>query len=179
MGKIIRVTSSTSRPASATQYTAGDEISNSATAGSVVRMVFPLAGFRRGHVQRAGMAITPASGSVVITALDLVLHLFKTSTVPAAVGDNVTHPITGAQRLVAQGKFTFANGAWTNPLGALTAGTSAFQEVAPTLVTVQGNAFEFKQGETESLTAVLQVTAAWNPGAVVNAIAVELDINVE
>ena len=125
------------------------------------------------------ISITPASGNLVITAADFALLVFKTDDVIAAVGDNVALSVSAVNRMLAVGKFVFANGAWTNPLGALTASTSGFQEVAPVLVTAQGNSFEFTRGETESLTAVLQATAAWNPGNVANSFKIELGIDVE
>ena len=133
MGRIIQLTSTFSRPADNTAYAAGDEISNHATAGSVVRPTFNLSGFTRGLILAAGLDITPASGNLVITALDLNMLLFKTADAPAAVGDNVTHPISGAVQRTAVGCFRFDDGAWRNPLGAFTASTSAYQEVPHTL----------------------------------------------
>jgi hypothetical protein len=177
--RIVRLTDSFVRPASATQYTAGDEVSSHATAGSVVLPVFTLDGFNHGHVHRASLTITPASGNLVITAADFDLILFKTDDIIAAVGDNAVLSITAANRQLAIARFRFANGAWMNPLGALTASTSGFQEVAPTLTTVQGNSFEFTQGETESITAVVQAIGAWNPTAVANTFGIELEIDVD
>lgn len=179
MSRIIRISDTFVRPAAATQYTAGDEVSSHATAGSVVLPAFSLAGFSRGRLHRAALSVTPASSNLVITAADFALLVFKTADVPAAVGDNAALSVTGLNRLAAVGKFVFANGAWTNPLGALTASTSGFQEVAPALTTVQGRSFEFTRGEAQSLTAVLQVLAAWNPGNVANTFKAELEIDVE
>lgn len=178
MARIIRLTDSFVRPAVATAYAAGDEISNNATAGSVVRPAFTLAGFSHGHIHRASVAVTPASGNLVITALDFALWLFKTADVPAAVGDNVALALPAATRQAAVGYFTFANGSWINPAGALTAGASGFQEKAPALTTVQGNSFEFTRGEAQSLTAVLQALAAWTPGAVANTFKIEFELDV-
>src|SRR3990167_7436248 len=50
MNKVFRLRSTIARPADATVYAAGDEISNSATAGSVVRATFNLVGFKRGRL---------------------------------------------------------------------------------------------------------------------------------
>ena len=190
MGRIIQLTSTFSRPADATAYTAGDEISNHATAGSVVRSTFNLSGFTRGLVIAAGIDVTPASGNVVVTAFDIQMLLFKTADAPAAVGDNVTHPVTGAQRRTAIGCFRFDDGGWMNPLGAFTASTSAYQEVPHTLslpVTVPelahsfGAPFDFAGSPIGSreLTAVFQVLAAWTPGAVANVFGLRLYIDAE
>lgn len=190
MSKLIRITSSFVRPADATPYTAGDEISNHATAGSVVRPTFDLSGFTRGRILRAGVSVTPASGNVVITAFNFNLLLFKTPSAPAAVGDNVTHPITAAQRATAIGHFLFDDGGWVNPLGAFTAAASAWQHVPDTLnlptatpayVHSDGANFDFT-GQTlaqRELTAVFQALAAWTPLAVANTFGIVLDIEAE
>jgi len=190
MGKIIRMTSTFARPADVTQYTAGDEISNSATAGSVVRPIFNLSGFSRGRILAAAVDITPASGNLVIVVLNFALIPFKTASIPAAVGDNVTFPLTAAQRRAALGHFLFDDGGWVNTLGAFTAGASGYQSTpatvaiplaTPTIAAphVPGYFFEFTQGETESITMALQVLGAWNPGAVANTFGIVLDLEVE
>lgn len=190
MGRIIQLTASTTRPADATAYAAGDEVSNSATAGSVVRATFNLDGFTRGLVLAAGISVTPASSNVVITAFDLNMLLFKTADAPAAVGDNVTHPITGAEQAKAIGRFRFDDGGWVNPLGAFTASTSAYQEVphtmnlpiaTPALTHSFGAPFDFTGSlyTARQLTAVLQVLGAWTPLAVINTIGIRLYIDAE
>lgn len=190
MKKLIRLRSTIARPADVTAYAAGDEVSNSATAGSVVRATFNLAGFRQGRMVAAEMDLTAASGDVVTVASDLDLLLFKTDEVVAAVGDNVTHPVSAANRAVAVGGFRFDDTGWTGPLGTVAAGTSQFQAVTPTLVQPlasnvaqypwpPGYVFEFKDSETHTLTAVLRTLAAWNPGAVVNTFGITLDMEVE
>lgn len=191
MSRVLRFTSTFVRPADNTAYTAGDEISNHATAGSVVRPTFDLSGYTRGRILRAGVDVTPASSNVVITAFDFNLLLFKTAEAPAAVGDNVTHPITGQQRRLAIGHFQFDGDGWRNPLGAFTAATSAFQHVpntislplaTPQLVHSDGANFDFGSGGTlaaRELTAVLQVLAAWTPTGVANTFGITLDIEVE
>ena len=193
MGKIIRLTSSFVRPADVTAYAAGDEISNSAAAGSVVRPTFDLNvsglgpdGFTKGKVLRIGVDITPGSGSLVIVALNFDVFLFKTADVPVAVGDNVTHPIPAATRQKAISICRFDDGAWTNQLGALTAGTSGFQIVSPTVtlplatptevanpspINFAGSAFTAR-----GLTAVFQALSAWAPLAVANTFGITLDI---
>lgn len=191
-GKHTRMRSTFVRPADATAYTAGDEVSNSATAGSVVRATFDLSGFTRGHIQGAAIDVTPASGNVVITAFDLLLLIFKTPDAPAAVGDNVTHPIDAATRAKAIGAYRFDDGAWVNQLGALTAGTSAFQLVpaqctiplaTPTLQAQYwpGHPFDFT-GQTlaqRELTAVLVTLANWTPLGVANTFGITLDLEAQ
>lgn len=193
MGRIITLDSTfvMAEPA-AGAYAAGDEISNDTTAGDVVRPTFNLAGFTRGRVLQASMDITPASGNLVITALNLDLLIFKTVDVPAAVGDQVTFPITGAQRRKCVARFLFDDGGWQNPLGAYTAGTSGYQVVSvgnpvplgtPTLYDTYSHAGHFDfTGDLESartLTAALQVLAAWTPGAVVNTFGIRLVVEAE
>lgn len=190
MSKLIRLRSTIARPADVTAYAAGDEISNSATAGSVVRAVFNMAGFTQARIVGAEMDITAASGSVVTTASDFDLLLFKTGEVPAAVGDNVTNPIAAADRAKAVAGFRFDDTGWTGPLGTVAAGTSQFQMVPPTVVQPlaanvpqypwpPGYIFEFKDDEAHTLTAVLRALAAWTPGAVVNTFGLTLDIEVD
>lgn len=192
MGRIIVLDSTFVRPADNTAYTAGDEISNHATAGSVVRSTFDLSGFTRGRILDASVDITPASGNLVITALNFDLLIFKTTEVPAAVGDNVTHPITGAQRRKQIARFLFDDGGWQNPLGAYAAGASGYQIVAvgapvplatPTLYSPYeySGCFDFT-GDTvtqRSLTAVLQVLANWTPTGVANTFGIRLTIDAE
>jgi hypothetical protein len=183
MSRMLRFTAALVRPSDATQYAAGDEIASSATAGSVVRPTLDLSGYRKARIQRVGCDVTPASSNLVITAFDFALLVSKTADAVAAVGDNVALSVTGAQRNKAA-KFVFANGAWTNPAGALTAGTSGFQEVLPNVATAgEGNLFDFSQGDaliaTRTLSLVLQATGVWNPGAVVNTFNFAFDIEVE
>ena len=189
MSRIIRATSSFTRLAVTTQYTAGDEISNHATAGSVVRPTFDFTGFNRGRVLGAGIGIV-SDGTIVITALNFDMLLWKTAQVPTAVGNNVTFPLTGLQRTQAVGRFLFDDGGWVNPLGAYAASTSAWQQVpdtmmlpisAPEAVHSDGANFDFTGSAIGSreLTAVMQALAAWNPGNVANTFGAVLDIVAE
>jgi hypothetical protein len=188
--RIQRIRSTIARPADATAYAAGDEISNSATAGSVVRATFNLSGFTRGKVFAAEIDLTAASGNVVTTAGDFELLLFRTDDVPAAVGDNVTHPITAAQRASAVAIFRFDDTGWTGPLGTVAAGTSQHQAVGSHLVQPlatpvlqapfqPGFFFDFTGKNTESFTAVLRALGAWTPTGVVNTFGITLDIEAE
>jgi hypothetical protein len=184
-----RVTSSFIRLANTTQFTAGDEISNHATAGSVVRPVFDFSGFTRGVIYGAGIGIV-SDGTIVITALNFDMLLWKTADVPAAVGNNVAFPLTGLQRTTAIGRFLFDDGGWQNTLGAYSAGTSAFQYcpagypvpiATPTLYHphVPGFQFDFRSGEAKTLTAAFQVLAALDPGTEADTYNIVLDCDVE
>lgn len=187
MSKIIRLRTSFARPADNTAYAAGDEVSNHATAGSVVRATLNLAGFRSGRIFAAGIDLTAASGNVVTTAADFELLVYKTGDVPAAVGDNVTHPLTAVQRATAIGAFRFDDTGWTGPLGTVAAGTSQEQKVMAHLVQPlasnvlqypwpMGHAFEFLDSDTRTFTLVLRALAAWTPTNVVNTFGITFDI---
>lgn len=191
MRRILRPRSTLARPADNTAYQAGDEISNHATAGSVVRATFDLSGYRQGKILAAEIDLTAASGNVVTTASDLELLLFRTGDVPAAVGDNVTNPIAAATRALAVARFRFDDTGWTGPLGTVAAATSQVQAVHPTLVQplatnvpefpyAPGFPFTF-EGQPISLwtlTAVLRALGAWTPTGVVNTFGITLDIEV-
>ena len=188
-GKILRLTSSFVRLADTTLFTAGDEIRNSATAGSVVRPTFDLSGFTQGRVLGAGIGIV-SDGTIVITNLNFDMLLWKTADVPAAVGNNVTWPLTGLQRTKAVGRFLFDDGGWQNTLGAYSAGTSAFQYcpagypvplATPTLYHPRepGFVFSFKQGEAQTLTAGFQVLAALDPATEADTYNIVLDVEVK
>ena len=185
-GKILRLTSSFVRLADTAVFAPGDEISNHATAGSVVRPTFDLSGFTQGRILGAGVGIVSDS-TVVIVALNFDMFIFKTADVPAAVGNNTTFPLTGLQRSKAVGRFLFDDGGWQNQLGAYTAGSSAYQYVpagyplplaTPTLFHTRppGFVFAFRGGETPTLTAAFQVLAALDPVAEVDTYNIVLDV---
>ena len=187
--KIMRLRSTVARPADATAYAAGDEISNSATAGSVVRPTFNLAGFKFGRLKAAEIDLTPASGNAVTTAGDFELLIFRTGDVPAAVGDNVTNPIAAANRAKAIACYRFDDTGWTGPLGTVAAGTSQVQAVMPTLVQplatpvlqypVDGFPFNIEDQTSNTFTAVLRALAAWTPTGIINTFGITLDIEAE
>lgn len=175
----------------AAAYAAGDEISNSATAGSVVRPTFSLEGFSQGLIYSAQLDLVAASGNVVTTASDFELLIFHTADAPSAVGDNVTMPISAATRALAIAGFRFDDEGWTGPLGTVAAGTSQIQAVGAHLVQPletsvlqspwgAGMPFTFA-GKTLStagrqFTAVLRALAAWDTATVVHTFGVTLDI---
>lgn len=176
--KTIKVSSTSfTRPADATAYAAGDEVSNSSTAGSVVRPVFDFTGFTMVHPKEVRIAWTPASGNTVVTNADFEILLFKTDDVPSAVGDNTTHPIT-APKAIEASRFLPVAGGWLNQLGAAAAGTSATQRVGLAVGNLATDSFEFKQGETQSLTAVVRALSAWNPGNVAQDFSLFLEVEV-
>lgn len=188
--QIIRLRSTVARPADNTAYQAGDEISNSATAGSVVRPTFNMAGFSRGKIMSAEIDLTAASGNVVTTASDLELLIFPTDDVPAAVGDNVTHPITAVKRASAAAIFRFDDTGWTGPLGTVAAGTSQHQAVCAHMVQPlatnvlqavwpYGLPFDMTGKTNKSFTAVLRALAAWTPTGIVNTFGITLNIEAE
>ena len=190
--QVMRMRSTFSRPADATAYAAGDEISNHAPAGSVVRATMDLSGFTRGKIMAAGIDLTAASSNVVTTASDFELLVFRTPDAPAAVGDNVTHPISAATRALAIGAFRFDDTGWTGPLGTVAAGTSQHQAVLAHLVQplatnvlqapfYPGHTFDFT-GQTlaqRELTLVLRALAAWTPLAVINTFGITLTFELE
>ena len=187
-----RMRSTIARPADITAYAAGDEVSNHATAGSVVRATFDLSGFTRGKIYAAEIDLSAASGNVVTTASDFELLLFKTADAPAAVGDNVTHPIAAATRALAVAAFRFDDTGWTGPLGTVAAGTSQCQAVGAHVVQPlatnvlqamwpAGFFFDFtgQAIDERELTVVLRALAAWTPGAVINTFGITLDLELE
>ena len=190
MGQVLTLRDTFIRPASATQYAAGDEISNHATAGSVVRATFALPGFSRGRVHALTLDVTAASSNVVTIASNMEVILYKADAAPAAVGDNTTNPIAAATKALAVGAFVIDDGGWTGPLGTVAAGTSQISKVPANVVIPTatpafyaqhhpGFFFEFTQGETTSLVAVVRALAGWNPGNVANTFGIVLDLEVE
>lgn len=188
-GKILRLRSTVARPADNTAYQAGDEVSNSATAASVVRPTFNLKGFRWGRILKADIDLTAASSNVVTTASDFELSIFRTHEVVAAVGDNVTNPFTAVERAKAVGHFRFDDTGWTGPLGTVAAGTSQFQGVGAHLVQplatpvlqapwTDGIPFTFDDcgSNAAEFTAVLRALAAWTPTNIVNTFGITLTI---
>ena len=188
MGKLVKFRSTFARPADATAYAAGDEVSNHATAGSVVRASFDLSGFQRGRILSCGLDVLAASGNVVTTASDFEILLFKASEVPSAVGDNVTNPIAAATRALAVARFNFDDTGWTGPLGTVAAGSSQFQHVqahlvqpiaSPVLQYPNGNGSVFDFGgqtlAARTLTVVMRALAAWTPTGIINTFGITIE----
>ncbi len=158
-----------SRPADNTAYTAGDAISNSATQSAVVPLTFILPS-PNGILTGCRCVVAPASSNLVITALDFNLLLFAPATsIPFAAGsypaDNTALAVTAAAMRELVAVFTFANAAWLNPAGALTAGVAGTQAVAPVMANAKFNLGGYP---SQTLIGVLQATGAWTPTGIVN-----------
>lgn len=192
MPQVTRMRSTFIAPCVAGAYAAGDEISSNQTAGSVVRPTFDLSGFTRGRILACELDLTAASSNVVTTASDMEVLIFRTGDVPAAVGDNVTHPIAAAVRALAVAQFRFDDTGWTGPLGTAAAGTSQIQAVGahyvqplatPVLQALfpAGFFFDFtgQPLTSHTFTAVVRALAAWTPLAVNNTFGITLDLEVQ
>jgi len=173
-----QIVASLARPADSTAYATGDAIANSGTASAVVPLTFTLP---RGEGRLTGCraVVAPASGNLVITALDFDLLLFRPeSGIPFAAGsyiaDNAQMSISAAALRELVGVFSFAAGAWRNPLGALTAGAAGWQAVAPS---GRAQGYPFRVPETSRyLLGVLQAKGSWTPTGVANTITLALDM---
>lgn len=175
---IRRLSATFSRPADNTAYQTGDAIANSTTGSAVVPMTFSLPTSRTGMLFGARCTVAPASGNVVITALDFDLLLFRGATdIPFAAGsftaDNAQMSITAAAMRQLVGVFSFVNTAWRNPLGALTAGAAGWQAVGPSARTRY--AFDVGSGAGASLIGVVQAKGSWTPTGIANQFDFELD----
>jgi hypothetical protein len=159
-----------SRPADNTAYSAGDAIANSATLASVVPLTFTLPS-PNGILTGCRCVVAPASSNLVITALDFNLLIFAPATsIPFAAGsfpaDNTAMAITAASFRDLIATFSFVNTAWLNPAGALTAGATGTQAVAPSIANAKFNLGSYPS--TNTLIGVVQAVAAWTPLGVLN-----------
>lgn len=111
---------STVRPGNTTQYTAGDLIANSATAGSVVPLVFQASGFGmgRGVIRRALLYRDRTEA----TLASFRLHLFTTAPVSAA-GDNEAFAVTTSQHHLISIDFDQTTGGFVGTADLIKAGT--------------------------------------------------------
>jgi hypothetical protein len=171
-------TATFSRPADNVAYATGDHIANSTTGASVVPMTFPVTP-TKGYITGCRAVVTPASANLVITALDFDLLLFRPATnIPFAAAsfpaDNAALTLTAAAYREFVGHFIFVNGAWRNPLGALTAGATGYQSVA-TAVRPRYH-FDLTGQSTLGLIGVVQCKGAWTPTGIINQFDFTLDI---
>lgn len=186
IGNTPRLTGSVSRPADATQYSIGDILANSGTAASVVPITFTLTR-TSGRISGCRCVVTPASGNLVITALDFDLLLFRPeASIPfAAAGypaDNAALAITAAAMKELVGIFRFTSGGWRNPAGALTAGVTGYQAqplYSPTSTPRPYAPFNVVSTGASTLLGLIQMQGAWNPGNVVNALDFALDVDLD
>lgn len=177
MLQIAKCTVGFTKPSDATAYTAGDLCANSLTANLVTPLEFHLGDLHSGKVHGGRMVIRPASGSLVITALDLDLLLFRNEdNMPfAAAGypaDNAALALTEAQMKQLVAVVPFVAAAWRNPAGALTAGAVGWQAVT----LAQPRPFSVRRDLPAKLVGLLQVKGAWTPTAIANDVTIDLDV---
>lgn len=160
-------------------YTAGDLIGNSGTAGSVIPITFPSVTRTIGvggsaKVKGAKCVVTPNTSNVVITNFDFDLLLFRpVANIPFATGsypaDNAALTLTAAKYKELVCVIPFVNGAWRNPLGALTASTVACQFAVPSVISpavLDLSDFATTNALGDDLLGLMQAKAAWDPSAV-------------
>ncbi len=182
VGGAPRIAANFSRPADNTAYSAGDIIANSGTGSAVVPITFTL-DRPSGRITGCRCVVTPASGNLVITALDFDLLLFRPeASIPfAAAGypaDNAALPISAAAMRELVAAFRFSAGAWRNPAGTLVAGITGYQSQA--LNSSRAIApFNVDGLASQSLLGVVQVLAAWTPTGVVNRFDFALDVDLD
>lgn len=178
-----RVTATFSRPADNTAYAAGDAISNSGTAGSVVPLTFAAARFAGGSGRLLGCrcVVTPASSNLVIANCAFDLLLFRPATnIPFAAGsyvaDNSPLAVTAAAMRELVGVFSFLASGWRSPAGSVAAaGVAGYQAVALASPRIYAP-FDLADLNSQNLLGIVQAQAAWNPGAVINQFDFALDI---
>jgi hypothetical protein len=180
--RVTHVSATFSNPSSGGPYQAGDMISNSASAASVVPITFVMP-WPSGRITGGRCVVTPASGNLVIVALDFDLLLFRPeSSIPyAAAGypaDNAAFVTSAAAFRECVGYLRFAAGAWRNTAGALTAGVTGWQSVSPEVTaTIHRKALNYNvAGLSTTLVGCVQALGAWTPGAVINRFDFTLDV---
>lgn len=182
-----RVAATFSNPASGGAYAVGDIIANSASAAAVVPITFKVPN-QTGRITGCSCVVTPASGNLVIAALDFSLWLFRpVASIPfAAAGypaDNAALGTTAAAFRECIGRFVFLEGAWINPTGTLAAGVTGFQAVLPygtrTSITYDTRAAYGTTLQADTLLGVVQADDIWTPGAVINRFDFILDIEAD
>jgi hypothetical protein len=176
---MARKTATFSNPASGGAYLSGDIIANSASGASVVPITFTL-DHPTGNIHGVSCVVTPASGNLVITALDFDLLLFPSGlSLPfAAAGypaDNAPMAISAAAMREVIGIFPFVATGWRNTLGALTADVTGYQ----TSVLATRALCAFNTVDTRALVGVVQAKGTWTPGAVINRFDFALDLTFE
>lgn len=178
-GTTPRCTATFTRAASATQYTAGDAIMPATAAA----LLFPVPHNSSGRISGCRCVVTPASGNLVITALDFELILFRPNgNVPFAdasyPADNAAMAISAAAMRERVCSFKFTNGLWVNTLGAYTADVTGYQSQG--LNSPRPYAPFNTEGLTlQALRGVVQVLSAWNPGNVAQQFDFALDVDLD
>lgn len=103
------VSANFTRPNTTTQYAINDEVSNDATAGSVVPLHFDnivAANGDTGYIVKASLKVTGIPATASVTGALFRLYLFQTPMTP--VGDNVVFPLLGADLADAECYIDFA-----------------------------------------------------------------------
>lgn len=184
-----RVAANFTTPGSAGAYAAGDSISNSATGSAVLPLTFNVP-WTSGKITSCSCVVTPASGNLVVTALDFQLLVFRpVANTPFAAGsflaDNAAMAITAASYRELVARFTFANAGWQNPAGSFTAGATGQQTVIPGVGASSTRIFapfycgnEGTAVQSQQLIGVVQVLAGWNDANVANRFDFALDLEI-
>lgn len=180
-GTTRRPSASFVRPSSATTYTAGDVIANSATAGSVTPMEFEVARVPNGSGRITGATcyIEAASGSVVLPKFDLLLFRPQ-GNVPFGSGlylaDNAPWNLTAVQMAQLVAVISFSELRWRNRIGGNTGSGTLLWQSAP-ITPRQFAPFDLNPLGVNFLRGMLQVQNAWAPGAVANTFTFNLDVD--
>lgn len=178
-GRTPRITATYSNPASATQYTIGDLIGNSLTAGLVTPIDFGALTRDSGRLSGARCVVTAASGTIVLPKFDLLLFRSNTD-IPVAAGgyvaDNGVLNITAAAMKDLIGILSFSDTGWRNQLGGATAaGDHVYQAVS--FATRPYAPFNLADLGTKKILGLMQDQGAWNPGNVANTFDFVLDMD--
>jgi len=181
VGITATITANVSRPADNTAYTAGDAVTSTATNADVTPLVFQVPR-DSGRIMGCRAVVTPASGNLVITALDFDLLLFRPATdIPFAagsyIGDNKAMAISAAAYRELVAVFRFSSSSWRNTLGAVTAGITGYQSVA--LNSSRIMAPYNVQGLSHQLNGLIQILGAWTPTGVINRFDFALDVDLD
>lgn len=180
-----RLTATFSRPADNVAYAAGDAIANSTTGSAVVPIEFSLDGFTRGNITGIRCVVTPASGNLIIAALDFELLLFRPVTdIPFAAGsfaaDNAALAISAAAYRECVGTFIFDATQWRSPAGSLSVGgATGFQSVdCASRPLFPFNVEAIALGSSRKLVGVVQALNSWTPTGIINQFDFALDLDV-
>jgi len=171
-----RMTGTMSRLDEATvgAYAIGDIIANSTTAANVVPIAFNAVrqGAQRysGRIMGAHCVVAPASGNLVIAALDFDLLLFRPATgIPFATGsfpaDNAALAVSAASMRELVAVIPFVNSQWRSPAGSKTVAGAAGYQFSPLTTMTTYNLADISNAST--LSGVLQAQGIWTPGHVV------------
>lgn len=191
-GRTPRVTATFTRLDEATvgAYSAGDNIDNSTTAGSVVLKTFsvartPAAAVVSGRISGCRCTVEPASSNLVIANFDFDLLIFRPGTnIPFATAgfpaDNAALAVSAAAMRDLVAVFSFVNSGWRSPAGSKSVAGVAGQQ---SVLIASGRAFApfnlSDLGAATTLPYLLQAQGAWNPGHVNQRFDFALDVDLD